>query len=142
MRVLAGQGAQIETTTAAGRAFRGGVPTRVMPAFEQLQQALRRAYARGLYGDEKARLTREDRQRTELVFELADGSTKVVSELLPILNELAGKLGGRKSVALILALAVIYKGDDYLRAYLDYRVALMEVGPVSRRLGRQRHGNR
>ena len=91
---------------------------------------MRRAYVRSLYGDEKARLTREDRQRTELVFELAGGSTKVVSELLPVLNELAGKLGGRKSVALILALAVIYKGDDYLRAYLDYRVALLEVGPV------------
>ena len=116
--------------TIEGRAFEGGVPTRVMPALWELQRALRRAYARSVYGDEKARLTREDRQRTELVFELADGSTKVVSDLLPVLNELAGKLSGRASVALILALAFIFKGDDYLRAYLDYRVALLEAGPV------------
>ena len=116
--------------TVWGRAFEGGVPTRVMPAFEELQRAFRRAYARSVYGDEKARLTREDRRRTELVFELADGSTKVVSDLLPVLNVVADKLSGRASVALILALAVIFKGDDYLRVYLEHREALLEAGPA------------
>ena len=116
--------------TIDGRAFAGGVPTRVMPALEGIQRAFRRAYARSVYGDEKARLTREDRERTELVFELGDGSTKVAAELLRVLNEMAGKLSGRASVATLLALAVIFKGDDYLRVYWDYRVALLEVGPV------------
>ena len=116
--------------TVRGRAFEGGVPTRVMPAFEELQRAFRRAYARSVYGDERARLTREDRRRTELVFELADGSTKVVSDLLPVLNVVAGQLSGPASVATVLAIAVIFKGEDYLRAYLEHCVALLEAGPA------------
>ena len=116
--------------TLDGRVFRGGVPTRVMPAIEELQRALRRAYARSVYGDEGTRLTREDRQRTELVFELADGSTKIVSDLLPVLNEVASKLSGRASVATLLALAVIFKGDDYIRVFLEHRVALMKLAPA------------
>lgn len=115
--------------TIRGRSFEGGVPTRVMPAFERVQWAVRRAYARSVYGDESARLTTEDRQRTELVFELANGSTKVKVDLAPVLNELASKLSGRALVATVLAVAAIFKGDDYLRAYLEYRVELLGNAP-------------
>ena len=113
-----------------GQAFEGGVPTRVMPALERVQRAVHRAYARSVYGNESARLTREDRQGIELVFELADGSTKIRADLAPVLNELASRLSGRASVALVLAIAVILKGDDYLKVYLEHRRELLRAGPV------------
>lgn len=109
--------------TIKGQSFAGGMPTRVMPAFVQLQLALHRAYARERYGDERAVLTAEERERTELVVRLTPGSTTFGADLLPILEILAGNLSSTTSLVALLGLAAIYRGNDYLKTILNYRAS-------------------
>ena len=90
-----------------GESFDGGIPTRILPPFLDLQKVLRRAYARSVYGDETKRLTQEERQQTEIVIRLEPGSTKFLSELWQTLNTMAGNMSGPESVAAILGVAVI-----------------------------------
>lgn len=78
--------------TIKGDDFDGGMPTRIMPAFMELQRALRRAYARDIYGDDKAVLTTDERERTGLVIRLEPGSTTFGANLLPVLEALAGNI--------------------------------------------------
>ena len=103
------------------------MPIRVMPAFLQLQRALQRAYARESYGDERAILTVEEREQTDLIVRLEPGSTTFGADLLPVLEMLAGNLSGTKSLIALLGLAAIYKGNDYLKTFLDYRASVRQA---------------
>lgn len=112
--------------TIRGEDFNGGVPTRVMPAFMEIQRALNRAYARAIYGDETKRLSKEERANTELVVRLERGSTTFKAELSQALNALVNNMSGTESLIAVLGVAIVVGGVLSLKAFLLYRASVKQ----------------
>lgn len=120
-----------------GESFGGGVPTRIMPPLLKFQAAIDRAYARSLG---RERLTREERQRAELIVRLESGSTTFFSDLTEALNHaLAAAAKNMSGPQVLLSILVVagstggYLGwRDYVRNQteqhrLDVQVRLSEL---------------
>lgn len=105
-----------------GEDFKGGVPTRIMPALLSLQRSIDQAYALSVYGEQR-RLSSDERRRTEIIVHLEKGSTKFEAPLWDILNNAltaaANNMNGTQSLAAILGVAAILGGGWYLKLWLE-----------------------
>ena len=110
--------------TIRGEDFDGGVPTRIMPALFEIQRTLNRAYARNVYGDERKRLSREEKKQTELIIRLESGSTTFTSDLGPALNSMVSNMSGTESMLTILGVAGIVTVGLGFKAYLTHRASI------------------
>ena len=113
--------------TIRGEDFDGGVPTRVMPAFMEIQRAVNRAYARSVYGDENKRLSARDRRQTEIVVRLQPGSTTFKAEVAQILNSMVANMTGAQSLTAIIVVAGLVVGLLGVRSYLAHRLRAKEL---------------
>lgn len=112
--------------TIRGEDFHGGVPTRLMPSLLKLQRDVDNAYARLIYGAPQ-RLTIQERRKTELIVRLQAGrSTTFISELAPILNNIApqvlSKMDGTQTLIGILGIAAIFAGGYSWKQYLNTKL--------------------
>lgn len=119
--------------TIQGPDFDGGIPTRIMPAFMEIQRVLNRAYARRIYGDEGRRLSLEDRMETNIVVWLRSGqSTKFGADVTEALNTMASKMSGGQSLAAVIVVAGMLAGVMGYKFYLTHqsRASELEVQKV------------
>ena len=108
-----------------GKNYHGGVPVRIMPALIDLQKLIDREFANAKYGDRKKHLTKDDKEKTELVVSFEDGhSTKFFTELAPYFNEiflrLADKMDGTQAVITILGVAGFITVGFSWKVYLNH----------------------
>ena len=108
--------------TIRGEDFDGGVPTRIMPALLELQQAVNRAYGRSVYGTDR-RLTQDERKKTELIVRLKPGSTTFQADITEVLNtiitEAARNMTGPDTVTVVLGVAFIFAGASVWKGYIN-----------------------
>jgi hypothetical protein len=70
-----------------GEYFNGSIPTRIMPPILALQKQINQVYAKVKYGiDSSKRLTKEDRQQSELIVTIEKGSSIFEIDLGGVLN--------------------------------------------------------
>lgn len=110
--------------TIKGEDFAGGVPTRIMPALLRLQKSIDEAYAISVHGKQR-RLTKEERQKTEIVVYLKKGSTSFEAQLWEILNNalqtVATSMTGEQALIAILGTAGFAGSSWAFKAWLDAR---------------------
>lgn len=105
-----------------GEDFKGGVPTRIMPALLSLQKSIDAAYSQSIYGETR-RLKKEERHETEIIVYLENGSTRFKADLGEILNNFlktaVKKMSGKQTVITILGVAAIAGCTWSFNAWLD-----------------------
>jgi hypothetical protein len=70
-----------------GEDFNDSIPTRIMPPILALQKQISQVYAKVKYGiDSSKRLTKEDRQQSELIVTIEKGSSIFEIDLGGVLN--------------------------------------------------------
>lgn len=118
--------------TLRGEDFDGGIPARMMPALTKLQNSIRHIYKELKYDGKKA-LTKEDKKTTEIIFYAdnckssyfrAEQFDKILNQLLSLSIQ---KMTGKQLVITILSLALLYRGPETLKIYLDYKLDRQEL---------------
>ncbi len=107
--------------TLRGEDFSGGIPTRIMPAFLELQKSVEHAYSMVVYGKSK-RLSKYEKQRAEIIVHLEKGSTRFTVDLWNTLNsalqEAAKSMTGEQALIAILGVAAISGGTWSYKSWL------------------------
>ena len=114
-----------------GKDFDGGVPMRIMHALIILQREINRGYARYAYGKVR-RLTEKEEKKTELITKFEPGSTAIISELAPVLNDFLSSLPTEKMTAhdvliLILGIATLLTSGWAWKVYLNARIKMHAI---------------
>lgn len=112
--------------TIRGEDFDGGIPTRMLPALNELQRTIRRAYARSVYGSPQ-RLTKEELRQTQLIIRLEPGSTTISSVLAKVLNVTFENMGGPVRAHTILGVAAIFTLGEVLVAEINAKTEKHEI---------------
>jgi hypothetical protein len=110
--------------TIRGEDFDGGIPTRIMPALLKLQEAVDEGYSRLVYGEAK-RLSKEEKQKTELIVHVRSGSTTFVSNVWDVLNSIGQQalknMDGSQTLIGLVMIAAMASGTAGLYFWLNYR---------------------
>lgn len=106
--------------TIRGENFDGGIPTRIMPSLLKAQKTIDRVHAKAIG---KKRLPRNKRPSAELIVRPKSGSTTLISELAPVLNQILVAGNAASSQILYAALTLAFaSGALAFKAYLNHRV--------------------
>ncbi len=112
--------------TIKGESFNGGVPTRIMPAFIKLQQAINQTYAEYKYGDKNHKLTDEDKQHTELVVHLKKGSTSFEAKASDIINNITthaiARMTPEQITLTIIAISILFTTGYMFKIYSNRKL--------------------
>lgn len=118
------------TVNVKGERYHSTVPTQLMRALVDYQNSFNKFYAGAVYGKTAKSLTDDDRNSSELVFQVHEGSSDIWAALAQNLNGFAEKMVDRMTggqlVATVLGLALLASGTFGYKAYLDHDTATME----------------
>jgi len=115
-----------------GRDFHSSVPSRVMPPILDLQKELHRAYCLLKYGEDNVRkLTNDDRDASEIVVNVGDGSSifevQLSDQLNNIVGAVLGKMGSQEVLFAVTSLALLYAGHASWKAWLTHKAREKEI---------------
>lgn len=111
--------------TIKGEDFKGGIPTRVLPFFVELQNTVEQTHK--LISSEKD-LSKEDLKKLELIINVRPGSSRFETELFNLLNQmLANASSDWKTLAVLLIAGVWTIGKIWRKHYLDKITAQVQA---------------
>jgi len=104
--------------------FDSSIPTRVMPPLLGAQKEIYRLYCQLAYGEDNLRkLTPADRERLELVFNVAPGSsnflTNLDSKLTEVANSAVSKMESKHILYAVLVIALSWGSTSAWKSWLD-----------------------
>ncbi|MFM2480144.1 hypothetical protein [Celerinatantimonas sp. YJH-8] len=106
-----------------GEDFKGTIPTRIMPALLNLQKEVHKVYCISNYGDDNLRhLTKDDREKLELVVKVNDGSsifeTLLQDPILKTLQDAVGKMTPSEITLVLIVFGVCATSVVFWRSWL------------------------
>ncbi|MDC9726967.1 MAG: hypothetical protein PSN35_03925 [Candidatus Thioglobus sp.] len=115
-----------------GEDFDGSIPTRIMPPILALQKQIHQVYATVKYGvDSDKRLSKEDRESSELIVTIDKGSSIFTIKLDDTLNNVIKKaiseMTTTQVLSLVLGAGVIYSANSMWKDYLNHQARIHEM---------------
>nr|VFJ93074.1 MAG: hypothetical protein BECKLFY1418A_GA0070994_102823 [Candidatus Kentron sp. LFY] len=115
-----------------GTDFDGTIPTRIMPTLLDLQREVHRLYCLTAYGEENTRrLTKEDRERLELLVRIDKGSsifeTLLSNPVTKIFQDAASKMSPEQLTAVLIVFGISVTSVVAWKMWLNYRTKEREL---------------
>lgn len=109
-----------------GADFKGTIPTRIMPALLNLQKEVHKVYCISNYGDENLHhLTKEEREKLELVVKVGDGSsifeTLLQDSLVKTLQDAVSKMTPSEITLVLIFFGLCATSAFFWRSWLAHK---------------------
>src|SRR5690554_5672078 len=107
-----------------GEDFNGGIPSRMLESFGDLQKIIYRVYCQSAYGhSDIRRLTVSEKELLEFVVVPSEGSTDVLIDLAKVFSSIVGasNMSGAEVVTVIVATGILVTASVAWKNWLNYR---------------------
>ncbi|WKT59318.1 hypothetical protein Q2E61_10365 [Microbulbifer thermotolerans] len=116
----------------SGRDFDASIPTRIMPPILDLQKEIHRTYCLVKYGEESTRrLTKEEREKLEIVVKVNKGSSDFQAKLWDIFNEAVqsgvAKMEPAQIVIILVSAGLMLTATAAWKAWLQYKAQEKQI---------------
>lgn len=114
-----------------GKDFDSTIPTRIMPPILELQKEIHRLYCISKYGEDNLRrLTKEDKDKLELIVEVGEGSSlyeiQFDEALIKIFSDTVGRMSPEQVTTSILTIALSTASVFAWKAWLKHKEAVKD----------------